>query len=808
MIECSFRNLWLGGENLKNDINISLVPYESDMSDSNGDLDRIIYDLDAQIDLLSSQADNFDYLVAVASGILCGMLDILWVGEFSLEHGREIACDKVEAFVKKAAKLTGCESDDLGASVKHLEKLFPIPSDGNTPDFGGGLQHHLRDFAHHPTIVGLMFSLLTQFTYKSYGTDTAGMFIVVDVPDKSRTFIGEDTPTKILYGTLTWFFHLVSDMAGSSSTAGKTGGTGIPGPLLALAKELSVLPFFREMQIGEHSLSLFLSKLFNGTLFAEHDENGKIIKDTVLKFDLRGELGGVAELGRQALPVIANECIVRGIYFIRRFAMELKENHVRSLSEIRNIDWNNIKPAGNPTIARMLTVATGVFTTVDIGDAIISQKYWVSINYVGIGRFAVAIGEDVSWGLKARKVKDIKAMYENIRQNTFRQEDQRIYERIGSGMSSEKLGLTLEQTEILYNLEYLVTLNDIQTTTVPIGGEGIRGLKRQWLDEWQQSMTSGFASFVQIPDATLHWYSEQELLAKIEANCPAGTWFRLALLEAMLFEPYYPLTVETDKKGSATPSKKYSSLHNPICGFSKGNADHYLDEIFPETYYVKGYIKRLRKCHSKVIRELNEVLKTALTSLAITAAVTIAAIATAGAFAPSIAVALVGSNFAGLSGAALTSACLAYLGGGAIAVGGMGMAGGTIAIVGGGAILGLGVGAGVGGAVGAAGVLGKKNTILQSAKLMVSVREIFLNDEHDLAYSNTVYEQYVQNIMEIEKGLVELRLQHDIAKGKDKKLLKAKIKEAEDSVEAMKIARKSMLKFQSSFETGLELSQK
>ena len=792
----------------KNGLEISLIPYDQSAVGTNYDLDQIIYDLDNQIELLSSQADTLDYLISVASGILCGMLDILWVGEFSLERGREIASDKVEAFVKKAAKLTGCESDDLTASVKHLEKLFPIPSDGNTPDFGGGLQHHLRDFAHHPTIVGLMFSLLTQFTYKSYGTDTAGMFIVVDVPEKSRPFIGEDTPTKILYGTLTWFFHLVSDMAGSSSTAGKTGGTGIPGPLLALAKELSVLPFFREMQIGEHGLSLFLSKLFNGTLLAEHDENGKIIKDTVLKFDLRGELGVATELGRQALPVIANECIVRGFYFIRRFAMELKENHVRSLSEIRNIDWNNIKPAGNPTVARMLTVATGVFTTVDIGEAVVSQKYWISINYVGIGRFAVAIGEDVSWGLKARKVKEIKAMYENIRQNTFRQEDQRIYERIGSGMSSEKLGLTLEQTEILYNLEYLVTLNDIQTTKVPIGGESVRGLKRQWLDEWQQSMTNGFASFVQIPDAALHWYSEQELLTKIETNCPSGTWFRLALLEAMLFEPYYPLTIETDKKGNATPSKKYSSLHNPICGFSKGNADHYLDEIFPETYYAKGYIKRLRKCHGKVIRELNEVLKTALTSLAITAAVTIAAIATAGAFAPSIAVALVGSNFAGLSGAALTSACLAYLGGGAIAVGGMGMAGGTIAIVGGGAILGLGVGAGVGGAVGAAGVLGKKNTILQSAKLMVSVREIFLNDEHDLAYSNTVYEQYVQNIMEIEKGLVELRLQHDIAKGKDKKLLKAKIKEAEDSVEAMKIARKSMLKFQSSFETGLELSQK
>ena len=592
-------------------------------------------------------------------------------------------------------------------------------------------------------------------------------------------------------------------MAGSSSTAGKAGGTGIPGPILALAKELSVLPFFRDMQVGEHGLSLFLSKLFNGTLLAQHDENGKIIKDTVLKFDLRGELGVAVELGRQALPVIANECIVRGFYFIRRFAMEICENHVKSIADIKKINWNNVKPAGNPTISRMLTIATGVFTSIDVGDAFVSQKYWVSINYVGIGRFAVAIGEDISWGLKARKVKDIKTMYENIRRNTFRHEDRRIYERIGAGMSSEKLGLTLEQTEILYNLEYLVTLNDIQATKLPVGGEAVRNLKQQWLNEWQQSMTNGFAGFVQIPDAQLHWYSEPDLLSIIEQNNPTGTWFRLILLETMLFEPYYPLSLETDKKGNASPSKKYSSLHNPICGFSKGNSERYLDEVFPETYYAKGYIKRLRKCHSKVIRELNEVLKTALTSLVITAAITIAAIVTAGAFAPSIAVALVGSNFAGLSGAALTSACLAYLGGGAIAVGGMGMAGGTIAIVGGGAILGLGVGAGVGGAVGAAGVLGKKNTILQSAKLMVSVREIFLNDEHDLAYSNTVYEQYVQNIMEIEKGLIELRLQYDIAKGKEKKLLKAKIKEAEDSVEAMKIARKSMLKYQSSFEIGL-----
>ena len=105
--------------------------------------------------------------------------------------------------------------------------LILLPSDGNTPDFGGGLRHHLCDFGHHPTIIGLIFSLLTQFTGMSYGTDTNGIFKVVPVTDKSKEFIGRDIPDKLFKGAVVWFFHLVSDMAGSSSTAGFTGGTGI-----------------------------------------------------------------------------------------------------------------------------------------------------------------------------------------------------------------------------------------------------------------------------------------------------------------------------------------------------------------------------------------------------------------------------------------------------------------------------------------------------------------------------------------------------------------------------------------------------
>lgn len=791
------------------DIKYELIPYDDFIVSQEFDFDKIIYDLNSQIELLSSQADDLDYIIAIASGIVCGLLDILWVGEFDLANGRSIASDKVDAFVKKTAEmLEGKKFADVKSAVKALEQRFPIPSDGNTSDFGGGLQHHLRDFAHHPTIVGLAFSLLTQFTEKSYGTDANGVFLMVDVSEKSKPFIGKDVPQKILMGTIIWFFHLVSDVAGSSSTAGVTGGTGIPGPILALAKEISVIPFFNDIKVDDDmSLSLFLSKLFNGTLMMQRDENGQIIKESVIKFDLRGEIGVALELCKQTVPVIANECIVRAFYFIRRLTMVMKENCVSCLADLKKIDWNFVKPVSNPTIARMLTVSTGVFTALDMSEAIATQKYWVSINYVGVGRFAVAIGSDVSLGLKTRNFKKVRDVYENIKQQTFRKADADIYKRIGADMDiqMDKLGLSLEQTEILYNLEYYKTLNDIKRTNIPITKEGVKELKTTWLQDWVKFISDGFESFTQVPGAKMHWYTMDELQQCIAGQNPNEPWYRLILLEAMLFEPYYPLGMEKDKKGNDVPCKKYKRLNNPINGFKKSEGDRFLNVQFTGRYCEKEYVKRLRKSYDKRMHELNEVLKTVITSLSITAVIAIVTVATAGAFAGPIAVALVGSNFAGLSGAALTSACLAYLGGGAIAAGGAGMFGGTIAIVGGGAVLGIGVGAGVGGAAGLAGLLGKKTTIMQSAKLLTSVREIFLNDEQDVEFSNSVYEQYLQNITEIEKNLVELRLKKDVAKGKEKKAISESIKKAEESVEAMKVARKNMLKYNSSFAEGLQV---
>lgn len=368
-----------------------------------GIISQRVDELNAEIDNLTNHADGIDYTVAVASGIIAGIIDSVWVGEFSIDRANEWGNEKVDNFVVKIAQSQGYDGNDLEGAIRHLEEKCPIAADKATNDFGGGLQHHLRDFSHHPTPVGLFFSLLTQFTGNAYGTDVAGVFKIV--PVDATELIGKNFPEKITFGVVKWFFHMVSDMAGSSTSVGKGNlGTGLPGPLVSFLKEISALPIFRNMnEKGYKEFSVWISKLFNGTLLGKRDENGKLIEG--VKFDLRTEIGVARELGRQTIPVIVNECIVRGFYFARRLFAEIKDSNVKSVPDLKNINWKNTLPFKNRTVVRMITISTSTFMAFDIADAAIRSGGFnascvLRINFVGIGRFAIAIGTDIGMGIK------------------------------------------------------------------------------------------------------------------------------------------------------------------------------------------------------------------------------------------------------------------------------------------------------------------------------------------------------------------------------------------------------------------------
>lgn len=349
--------------------------------------------LDRNIDHLTNHADHIDNLVAVGSGLLASLIDLFWVGEFNFERGKVWGNQTANNFVMKAAKALGYEGDRLAGAIKFLEGKFPVPSDNIWKGKDAGISaksHHLDDLAHHPTPVGLFFSILTQFTKQGYFQNGEGNFLPIDVDENGLELIGADIPWKIFCGTVNWFFHLVSDMSGSNKTAGV--GMGIPGPVVSLLKELSTIPGLDQTGLPKKIKEIFVKE----------------------RFDLRAELAVLHEVGRQAVPVLINEVLVRAFYFIRRLIAEVKEKR-----SFRAIEWEKTLPWKNRTIVRMLTIATGTFTAVDLADAAIraglkSGGNWAAfgaqlllrVNFVGVGRFVVAVYVDASMGMKRDRLRD------------------------------------------------------------------------------------------------------------------------------------------------------------------------------------------------------------------------------------------------------------------------------------------------------------------------------------------------------------------------------------------------------------------
>lgn len=185
------------------------------------------------------------------------------------------------------------------------------------------------------------------------------------------------------------------------------------------------------------------------------------------------------------------------------------------------------------------------------------------------------------------------------------------------------LGLSMEQTEILYNIEYYKVLNDIESTNIPIGKENIKKLKNEWLQEWKKFISDGFESFTQVFGAKIHWYSMEELQERIYTLNPSKAWYRLVLFEAMVFEPYYPLGIEKDRQGNDIPSQKYKDLNNFINGFKKSEGERFLNNYFTGKYCEQGYVTRLQNNYNTHMKELEGFYNRVISFLSITAIIAV-----------------------------------------------------------------------------------------------------------------------------------------------------------------------------------------
>lgn len=641
--------------------------------------------LEFEFDVSVDKASRLDYGIAAGSGLLTGLLSVFLEKSLSVEEAAKIGGKEADRIVVNAARVFGCnipsdkaifdkdgrcDTEVLSKAIKFLEDKFPIPQDMLTPGFGGGLQHHLRDFSHHPTILGLFFSILGQFTGTGYGTDTDGSFIKLPFPKDA--LIEKNVPEKVAIGTFNWLFHLVSDIDGSNQNAGK--GTGIPGPVLSMLKELSSTPLLKNVRINykesEISFSKWISKLFNGTHFKDTEGNP-------VRFDFRTEMGLATQLLEQSLSVLANEVIVRVFYTVSRLASEIQSNNVTSLLELDRLNPKSFLPINNRALTRMCTVSSGTFLAVNsAGSAIkagmaskgnkatFAKAFFLNINYPGIGRFAVACFFDAKYVKEDVIAAHKKATVEHERQKQLQEQELRR-------LSSKYTFLTLnsDQTRLLYSFQSMMVAFDILNTKK----KDLALAKSKWKDEWEDSVCESLETdrnefFIRSGRQAF------DLMEKISNEIEDRSWIDLLVLELSRFMPYYQLGLEENNA--------YKKLRLKT---------NYLADVFckGQDYISNSDVKAIQKSYTHAVGTITgnrkKVAAAAVTTLAVTAVTAGGALF----FAPEIAVLIAGDAVVGLSGAALTSASLAFIGGGSLAVGGMGMAGGTAILTGGGALIGL-----------------------------------------------------------------------------------------------------------------------
>ncbi|MFI3212802.1 MAG: hypothetical protein R3Y24_05620 [Eubacteriales bacterium] len=212
------------------------------------------------------KCDNYDYLIAVGCGAISGLIDIFLVGSPTDSKLQSWTDAQVDKSIMSFSKLCGWspragKENNVSSAIGHLEKTFKVNYDHRHSGDVNGLfsmstkNHHMKSLAHSPSIVGLFFSILNQFT-STASFLSGGQLITV----KTETFElqGHSFISKLFCGVANWFGHIMSDIGGSSGATGRGSGIVIP------FYELFQLCNFGSFQVGEqrNTLATVATKVF------------------------------------------------------------------------------------------------------------------------------------------------------------------------------------------------------------------------------------------------------------------------------------------------------------------------------------------------------------------------------------------------------------------------------------------------------------------------------------------------------------------------------------------------------------------
>lgn len=423
-----------------------LASIDDALSQANLQVEMLQETIDS-VNHLRPQCDKLDYILSACSGALCGVIDIFLVGKPGESPIGNITDKWFDNRVCDFAKICGWKGSKSGkdatsSAIGFLERHFGVPYDQRGAGDAGSMiydlnprNHHFKSLGHNPSLLGLFFSILDQFTNSSHFVSEGRLLELTDA-SKGFNLRGKTIPGKIWFGFVNWFAHLMSDVAGSSG--GNTRGMGIPSPLWTWTNDVIALKAMLGIPVNEF----------------DKDVNELALNLYEKGFDFRFQTA-------QCIPVFINELIVRFFYSIRRL-MKYYETTAKEERSFKKL-WSACEPFTNPTVKRMLTVAHGTFCVVDAGDAVVrafatgegnfnALEFFLRLNVAGVGRFTICLYGEAKLAFH---------IHEAEKEAEFAHKQKRLTEYYIEG---------LKTLQVIYDdAEYLTFIDDLKNND-PIKG--------------------------------------------------------------------------------------------------------------------------------------------------------------------------------------------------------------------------------------------------------------------------------------------------------------------------------------------------
>lgn len=324
-----------------------------------------------------ANCDKYDYMIATFCGVVSGVIDSFFVGMPEESKLGNWADEKVDEIVikiskmvwnsdKKTRKQLRKEPNDIVSAIAYLERRFKVNYDqAKSADVGNKVKnmsmnnHHIKSLGHAPDLIGLIFSIIDQFTSTSHFIDNGK---IITFNTKEYKLEGNNFISKLFCGFSNWLGHLISDCAGSSTSRRENPngyGSGIPMPLFELF-QLCGKGNFKIYKNDNSVKSLSLAELSVKVFESGYDARFGLV---------------------QTIPVVINDLMIRLLWSIKNIFYSKKH-------------WKECIPVGNqPELRRMLLTGHGVLCLVDGVDAAIRSTgeilcFALHLNFVAWKRLA------------------------------------------------------------------------------------------------------------------------------------------------------------------------------------------------------------------------------------------------------------------------------------------------------------------------------------------------------------------------------------------------------------------------------------